>query len=148
MNIHYSVTTGQIMVVGFGPVDDQDGADSHLDGCKVLIVDDGQAVDARRDRVDPITRTVVLKDAPDAPDTLADVRRAVAAELAGTDRFVLPDFPISETERAAWISYRKELRDSSKGRATPADMLSAVPVRPDDVDAFEWLRSRLSAPGV
>lgn len=145
MNIHYDTETGQIMVVGFGPVDDQDGADSYLDSCKVLIVDDGQAVDARRHRVDPFTRTVMLKDSPDMPDTLADVRRAVAVELAGTDKFVLPDFPISETDCAAWINYRQALRDSSKGRATPADVLAAIPARPDGIDALEWLRSRPSA---
>ncbi|MEY9744303.1 hypothetical protein ABIF65_003677 [Bradyrhizobium japonicum] len=134
MNIHYNGTTGQIMSYGFG-ADHGDGfEDSHFPGCKVAIIPD-QPIDARTQRFDAGTWKVVDKDVPDPPpDRMWQVRGAVISELTETDRFVLPDFPISETARAAWVDYRKALRDSSKGRATPADVLSVIPSRPDGVD--------------
>lgn len=146
MNIHYNVTTGQIMSYGYG-ADHGDGFEaSHFEGCKVLIVDN-QPIDPRTQRVDPVTLAIVIKETPDPePDRMIDVVIAVRRELAETDKFVLPDFPISETARATWVGYRKALRDSSKGRATPADVLAVIPLRPDGVDGFEWLRSQLAAP--
>ncbi|MEY9158228.1 phage tail assembly chaperone [Bradyrhizobium japonicum] len=148
MNIHYNVTTGQIMSYGFG-ADHGDGFEtSHFEGCKVLIVDH-QAIDTKTQMVDPVSLAIVDKTEPDSqPDRMIDVVVAVRRELADTDKFVLPDFPISETARAAWVDYRKALRDSSKGRATPADVLAVIPLRPDGVDGFEWLRSQLATPAV
>ncbi|MDI3559561.1 phage tail assembly chaperone [Bradyrhizobium sp. Arg816] len=148
MNIHYDETTGQIMSYGYG-ADHGDGFEtSHFEGCKVLIVDN-QSIDARTQMIDPVTLAIVAKTEPDPePDGMIDVVVAVRRELADTDRFVLLDFPISDASRAAWIDYRRALRDSSKGRATPADVLAAIPPRPDGADVFGWLRSRLSAPGV
>ncbi len=147
MNIHYNITTGQIMSYGNG-ADHGDGFEtSHFEGCKVLIADN-QPIDARTQMVDPVTLTIVAKTEPDPePDRMIDVVVAVRRELADTDKFVLPDFPIAEAARAAWAGYRKALRDSSKGRTTPAEMLAAIPARPDGADVFEWLRSQLSAPG-
>lgn len=145
MNIHYNVTTEQIMSYGYG-ADHGDGfEDSHFPGCKVAIIPD-QPIDARTQRFDVATWKVVDKETPDSdPFPMFEVRGAVARELAETDKFVLPDFPIVETERAAWIDYRKMLRDSSKGRTTPAEMLAVIPARPDGADVFVWLRSRLTA---
>ncbi|MHC2666587.1 phage tail assembly chaperone [Bradyrhizobium diazoefficiens] len=139
MNIHYDVTTGQIMSYGYG-ADHGDGFDlSHFEGCKVLIVDN-QPIDARVQRVDPATLKIVAKEFPDpAPDPMPAVRAAVQRELADTDKFVLPDFPISEWGRSEWIAYRKALRDASKGAATAAEMLAAIPERPDGFRAFEGL---------
>ncbi|OKO83379.1 hypothetical protein AC629_22830 [Bradyrhizobium sp. NAS80.1] len=141
MNIHYVVKTNEIMSYGYGAADYEDGQDSHFPACKVALVDD-QPIDARVQRFDPVTRTVVLKDTPDPePDPIWQVKSAVVRELADTDKYVLPDFQISETDRAAWFAYRKALRDASKGNDTAALMLKAIPARPDGVDAFERLRS-------
>jgi hypothetical protein len=131
MNIHYDTTTGQIMSYGYG-ADHGDGFEqSHFPGCKVLIVDN-QSIDARAQRVDPVTLAIVAKDVPDPdPDPILQVKAAIARELMETDKFVLPDFPISDAARGAWIAYRKALRDASKGRATGPTILAAVPARPD-----------------
>lgn len=131
MNIHYSTATGQIMSYGNG-ADHGDGfEDSHFPGCKVLIVDH-QPIDARTQRVDPVTLRIVAKAQPDPePDPIREVKAAITRELTDTDRFVLPDFPIADVDRAAWVAYRKALRDASKGNATAATILAAIPVRPD-----------------
>lgn len=131
MIVHYDETTGQIMSYGWGS-DHGDGFEtSHLPGCKVLVVDN-QSIDARAQRVDPVALAIVAKDEPDpAPDRVGEVRAAVKAELDVSDKFMLPDYPISEADRAAWAAYRKALRDASKGKGTAAAMLAAIPVRPD-----------------
>lgn len=132
MNVHYHETTGEIMSYGFGS-DHGDGFEtSHFPGCKVLIVDN-QPIDARTQRVDPVSLTIVANDAPDPePDPIWIVASAVRRELEQSDKYVLPDFPISDDERAAWIAFRKALRDASKGNVTSAAMREALPsVRPD-----------------
>ncbi|MET4176078.1 hypothetical protein ABIB99_007194 [Bradyrhizobium sp. LA6.1] len=145
MNIHYNVTTEQIMSYGYG-ADHGDGfEDSHFPGCKVAIIPD-QPIDARTQRFDVATWKVVDKETPDSdPFQMFEVRGAVHRELSDTDKFVLPDFPISETERAAWVTYRKALRDASKGNITAAAMIAAIPVRPDGADAVARLREQLNA---
>jgi hypothetical protein len=136
MNIHYSTTTGDIM--SYGSANYEDGQNSHFDGCKVAIIED-QSIDARTQKFDPVTRTVVFKDTPDPePDPIRHVRSAVARELTDTDKFVLPDFPISDADRAAWIAYRKALRDASKGNMTAAAMLAAIPIRPDGTGSIAY----------
>lgn len=131
MNIHYNTTTGQIVSYGWG-ADHGDGFEtSHFDGCKVLIVDN-QDIDPTMQRVDPVALTIVAKTAPDPePDTLPLVKDAVRVELTFSDKFMLPDYPITDTDRAAWTAYRKALRDASKGNGTAAAMLAAIPARPD-----------------
>lgn len=146
MNIHYNETTGQIMSYGSG-ADHGDGfEDSHLPGCKVAIIPD-QPIDARTQRFDVATWKVVDKETPDSdPFAIWKIRAAVRQELIDTDYLLLPHAPVSETDLPAWIAYREALRDSSKGRATPADVLAVIPSRPDGVDGFEWLRSQLAVP--
>ncbi|UEM08600.1 phage tail assembly chaperone [Bradyrhizobium barranii subsp. barranii] len=109
---------------------------------------DYDSIDPKTEKIDLVLLEKVPKTEPDPdPFPMFQVRGAVARELANTDKFVLPlpDFPISEKERAAWITYRRALRDASKGNDTAAAMLAAIPSRPDGVDGFEWLRSQLSA---
>ena len=87
MNIHYNITTGQIMSYGNG-ADHGDGFEtSHFEGCKVLIADN-QPIDARTQMVDPVTLTIVAKTEPDPePDRMIDVVVAEdrAAAPAATD---------------------------------------------------------------
>ncbi|UPT99383.1 phage tail assembly chaperone [Bradyrhizobium barranii subsp. apii] len=144
MNIHYNVTTGQIMSHGSAAY--ECCSDSYLPGCKVLMRD-YDSIDPKTEKIDLVLLEKVPKTEPD-PFPMFDVKAAVCRELADTDKFVLPDFPISETERAAWIDYRKALRDASKGNDTAAAMLAAIPSRPDGLDGFEWPRSQLSASGI
>ncbi|WP_247455343.1 phage tail assembly chaperone [Bradyrhizobium sp. 174] len=96
------------------------------------MLDEMRAIDARTQRVDPVARAIIDKAEPDPePDALPLVRDAVRAELAASDKFMMPDYPISEADRAAWARYRKALRDASKGNDTAAAMLAAIPARPD-----------------
>ena len=73
-----------------------------------------------------------------------EVKAAIYLELCRTDQFVLPDFPIDEYEQRAWRVYRKALRDLSKGRDDPAEMISALDIfAPDNTDPFSEFRKRL-----
>lgn len=154
MNIHFNTTTGQIMSYGYG-ADHGDGFEtSHFPGCRVLITGD-QPIDARIQRVDPLSLRIVARNLEQ--DRLADaeaararrevgtVRAAVMRQLAATDRYTLADFPIDDAGRAAWLAYRKALRDCSKGNGTAATMLAAIPLQPDGGDAFQWLRARIDS---
>lgn len=75
-----------------------------------------------------------------------EVDGAVARELAATDKLVLPDRDdISAEDRAAWVAYRKALRDLSKGSPAPSvvEMMQAWPLAPTGDDAIADLRSRM-----
>lgn len=144
MNIHYNVTTGQIMSYGYG-ADHGDGFEtSHFEGCKVLIVDN-QTIDPKTQRVDPASLAIVAKETPDdpGPDAMWRVRAAVRQELVDTDYLLLPHAPIDEADLPVWVAYRQALRDASKGNDTATAMLAAIPMRPDGIDAVAWLRATL-----
>lgn len=144
MNIHYDITTGQIVSYGFG-ADHGDGFEaSPYPNCSVAIVDD-QPIDARTQKFDAVTWKVVAKDVPDPePDQVWRVRELVRAELGATDKFAMHDYPVRAADRVAWTAYRKALRDASKGRATAAEMLSAIPLRPDGSDPAARMRALLT----
>jgi hypothetical protein len=133
MNIHYSTATGQIMC--YGNADYDDGQDSYLPGCKVLITD-MQPIDPTRQRIDPATRRIVTKAKPDVRDEMPSIRTVIVRELADTDKYMMPDYPIDDAGYQDWLQYRKALRELSKQK-TVAAMLDAWPVRPDGVDAAE-----------
>ena len=136
MNIHYSIQTGDI--VSHGGAVHIDGEASHFPGCKILMRPDQ---DVTGKKVDLATLTLVDAPPPPAPDDpAARVVQAVRRELADTDKYMIPDFPVSETGRGYWRAYRQALRDSSKGRATSPAMLAAIPARPDGHDAFAHIR--------
>lgn len=131
MNIHYNITTGQIVSYGHGG-DHGDGFGvSPYPDCAVAVVDD-QPIDGRTQRFDQDTWKIIAKEEPDPiPDRINEVHAAVRAELAVSDKFMMPDYPISEADRLAWGTYRKALRDASKGNGTASAMLAAIPARPD-----------------
>ncbi|UFW75214.1 phage tail assembly chaperone [Bradyrhizobium sp. WU425] len=132
MNVHYDTTTGQIVSYGYG-ADHSDGFDaSPYPGCAVALLDD-QPVDPRTQQFDVVAWKLVARTDPYDPesDRVAQLRDAVRAELAASDKFMMPDYPMSDAARAAWTVYRQALRDCSKGNATSAAMLAAIPARPD-----------------
>lgn len=137
MNIHYSVTTGDI--VSYGSADYEDGQDSHLPGCKVRVVED-QPIDPLTQRIDLVSLEIVAQPPDHGPDPMVSLRAAVAAELAGTDMLMLADYPISDADRELWVTYRRALREASQ----VPDMLAAIPSRPDGFDAFALFRASLN----
>ena len=139
MNIHYNETTGQIVSYGMGSIHDDGFGTSHFPGCKVIIIDN-QIIDPKTQRIDPETLQIVAKEPDPEPDALSFVQICVAQELANTDKYVLPDFPISTEDRDSWVVYRKALRDSSKGVSTSKEQLANVPSRPDGIDIFMAFR--------
>lgn len=73
---------------------------------------------------------------PSSPaEAIAAVRRERDRRLASSDRYVLPDFPISETDRDAWMNYRADLRGLPE--AQPSASLATViwPALPNGGDA-------------
>ncbi|WP_247563940.1 phage tail assembly chaperone [Bradyrhizobium sp. 188] len=120
------------MSYGYG-ADHGDGFDvSPYPGCAVALLDD-QPVDPRTQQFDAVSWKLVARLEPygPEPDRLAELREAVRAELAASDKFMMPDYPISDVDRAAWAVYRQALRDCSKGNGTAVAMLAAIPARPD-----------------
>lgn len=56
---------------------------------------------------------------PSIEDLKAEKRAERDAILASTDKYLLPDFPITEEEKNLWIKYRKYLRDLPEGSDFP-----------------------------
>lgn len=140
MNIHYNVETGHIMSFGFGSEYDDGFGTSIYPGCKVAIIAD-QLVDPKTQRFDEASFKIVDKEVPDPPpDLMPQVREIVRAELTASDKFMIPDYPISDAGRAAWAAYRQALRDASKGNDTAESVLAAIPDRPDGTSVERTLR--------
>jgi hypothetical protein len=59
MNIHYDTMTGEI--VCYGNAEYEDGADSYLAGCKVLMIAD-RDVDPQTQYIDLDTLEIVARD--------------------------------------------------------------------------------------
>ncbi|MBD5416684.1 MAG: hypothetical protein HDR50_03255 [Desulfovibrio sp.] len=59
------------------------------------------------------------------PDTEAErfslLQQACAAKLTETDKLVQPDYPLSDTDRAAMFSYRKAIRELNHQPGAPWD---------------------------
>lgn len=48
--------------------------------------------------------------------------------LAATDKYVsVPDYPITEEEKAAWIKYRQAIRDLNKIYTNPDEVIWPTP---------------------
>jgi hypothetical protein len=62
---------------------------------------------------------------------IAGLRQRRNALLASSDWTVLSDSPLSETEKTAWLEYRQDLRDITKGVDTEAKVKAVIfPVKP------------------
>jgi len=62
---------------------------------------------------------------------IAGLRQRRNLLLSSSDWTVLSDSPLSETEKTAWLEYRRDLRDITEGVTTAAKVKAVVfPVKP------------------
>ncbi len=57
---------------------------------------------------------------------IAGLRQKRNAMLSSSDWTVLPDSPLSATEKTAWLEYRQDLRDITEGVDTEAKVKAVV----------------------
>lgn len=143
ITVIYRIEDGEISGVAHGVVP------RDMPGCGTITVS-SSSINPDLHKVDLMTLTVVEKtDSEKAAAQLSklavEVQRAIVMQLNATDQYVLPDRGLTSDDLAAWIAYRKALRDLSKGSASVADMIGNFPVRPDAVDPAADLRARLLA---
>jgi hypothetical protein len=126
--IHYRESDGEIMGWEHGVAEPSSQPD-----LATAALEDVVTPDPRRQRFDAATLGLIDKDADDIAASLAptadDLRSRIAGELAATDQFMMPDRPMADEKRAAWVAYRQALRDLSK-LSTPAEQLAAWPESP------------------
>lgn len=93
-------------------------AHSNVTGCTVLDVADD--FDLPNSLVDWESLTVGRD--PEADMNLVRIERD--RRLTDSDKYALPDFPIQQTVRKAWIAYRRALREIPE--AQPAATIATV----------------------
>ena len=137
MVVHFHKRTGRISAWGNG-----DSEASHFPDHDIVRFDDEAVViDPRRHKIDVASLAVVEQTRAEMIDAMRlDVTNAIAAELAATDGYMVPDRPLTEQQRDAWTAYRQALRDL---RGDAEAMVSAWPFRPDGTDAAANLYARL-----
>ena len=57
---------------------------------------------------------------------IANLRARRNAMLSSSDWTVLPDSPLSATEKTAWLEYRQDLRDITEGVDTEAKVKAVI----------------------
>ena len=57
---------------------------------------------------------------------IAGLRQRRNAMLSSSDWTVLPDSPLSATEKTAWLEYRQDLRDITEGVDTEAKVKAVI----------------------
>ena len=57
---------------------------------------------------------------------IAGLRQRRNAMLSASDWTVLPDSPLSATEKTAWLEYRQDLRDITEGVDTEAKVKAVI----------------------
>lgn len=140
IHIFYDPTTGKIDSFG------SDANPAPRDGLSLAFSESHP--DYITQKIDVATGRIVSKSdaeiAHENQPSMTEVRAAVELELWRSDKFVLQDFPVSQDVCAAWMVYRKALRDLSKGdpRPTSAAMIAAWPLDPNGKDAITNLRNR------
>ena len=137
MVVHFHKATGRISAWGNGDSESSHFADHDI----VRFDDDAMIIDPHRDKIDVESLALVARDTDEMlEDMRPEIVAAIAAELAATDGYMVPDRPLTDQQRGAWKDYRQALRDI-KGDAEA--MLDAWPVRPDRTDAAAGFISRL-----
>jgi hypothetical protein len=71
-----------------------------------------------------------------------ELKVAILNELEQSDKTQVPDYPISDEERARWKAYRQALRRLSD-HASPVAMVKHWPVHPKAKDPIPHLRARV-----
>lgn len=141
MHIHY-LSTGEI--VGY----ENTNHPTTQPDCERLSVDINFPPDPLLYKIDLATLSLVPKtDAEIAAaqmPLLVDVQQLVFLQLDATDQYMLPDRGLTPDVLAAWVVYRKALRDLSKSPGI-TDMINNFPARPDGkTDPAAGLRARLA----
>lgn len=76
----------------------------------------------------PDGRPIATEQPPLTPEAaMAALRRRRDALLRESDHTQVPDFPISDEERAAWATYRQQLRDLPETTTDPATVVWPTP---------------------
>jgi len=76
----------------------------------------------------PGGRPIAAEQPPMDPETAMQVlRQRRDALLRDSDRTQIPDYPISEADRAAWATYRQQLRDLPETTTDPATAVWPTP---------------------
>jgi hypothetical protein len=141
---HYYVAfdreTGRVAQAGEVDMHLLDAQKLSMPGLELLVVD----------RFYRSPNEIVVKDgrvvaAPPRPATEKIepfVESAIRGELTASDKTQIPDYPISDADRAAWKVYRHALRRLSDLK-DPMKMIRAWPDRPDGADPIAHLRARI-----
>jgi len=83
-----------------------------------------------------------LSYSPPAPPTPSDLAYAQrAAALQSSDWTQLPDVPLTDEQRAAWVTYRQELRDVPSQPGFPGDII--WPIAPDSTVGTDLATTQL-----
>jgi len=78
-----------------------------------------------------LTNDEWVKEQPSEPDYAANAIKIRNKYLQLTDKYVLPDFPLSEDLKAAIVSYRQQLRDLPEQAGFPNNIV--WPEQPFDI---------------
>lgn len=137
-HIHYHTSDGRIQICDSNP------APITVDGLGFLTLYADHHPDITAEKIDLQSLTLVKMTAPDQTPSLNEVKGAIVRELHATDGMANPppDRPVAQPA-SAWLAYRQALRDLSKRRLSPAEMVSEWPMRPDGSDAIMHLRARI-----
>ena len=81
-----------------------------------------------------LSNGVYLEDENICPEENDEVLAAVIRSrrnrlLCETDKYMLPDFPISDAARAAWMAYRDQLRNITSQAGFPRNVVFPTEVR-------------------
>lgn len=144
MYIHYRPSDGEIFGWETGTVEPVS-----QNGMSIALVELDAPPDPFRQKIDAVSFTIVEKTAAEktqsAQPTIDELKQAIFSELSATDNVMMPDRDdISPQDRVKWVTYRKALRDLSKGdpKPTSAEMVAAWPFDPDGNDTIANLRNR------
>lgn len=140
--VHYHKDTGELRAWG-----NDDGSQTSFAGSDFLIAHFSEwyeGLTPALHRIDPATSLIIDKTAQEKRPTQREVETAVHQELMRSDTFMLPDYPIPDSERRRWITYRRMLRELSRLPGVE-EMIEAWQLAPDDIDPITNLRERLKS---
>lgn len=148
LHIHYHFATGEIKAWD----DSKDGGsrESHFPEHLITTVEIPEGheitINHKTQKIDVLTGELIDKADDEQAHahlpTVLEIKHVIATELQHSDSYLLPDRPLHDDLRAAWITYRADLRERSKLPDAIA-MMKTWPARPDGADAISALRARI-----